>query len=417
MIAPTRPSPVQAGRAPLRHVLLSFVTTRLVVFIAAWAGASGLAKTYHKGLFTEFALMWDGAWYAEIAKHWYSAPGSSGANNLAYSPLLPLLSRLLGGLFAFLGIDAGDHDYGSLAIAGVLLSNISLLAALYVLWHLVVLDHPASVANWTVWLLASFPLGVFWSAFYTESLFLLLAVSCVFMARKGYWFWAGILGGLATFTRWMGVLLLVVLIVEWLSARRSAKSLRADKERAIQTGLNVRPLVMITLVPLALLGYMLYLQLAFGSSLAMVQGHAQGWHEGLSFFPATYANGVSLLWQSITQTGLDRALVAAMGSGDTFYMWVDLGLPLAFAALGGLGWRRGWLRPSDIAWLGLALAFSLSWSTTVSVGRYVMPLWPTMVVGARFFCGRPLLGRVYLLLSIVFMGIGAYLFAGARWLG
>ena len=115
------------------------------------------------GLFTEVALGWDGAWYVGIAKDGYFIPAGGGGSNLAFPPLFPLLTHVLGGIFAALGLTAGDADYGSWALAGVLISNGALFVALYLLWHLVALDHPPAVADRTLWFVAALPLGVFWS--------------------------------------------------------------------------------------------------------------------------------------------------------------------------------------------------------------------------------------------------------------
>jgi hypothetical protein len=409
-------SPAQAGPA-LRATVGSFLATRAVVVVAAWVGASSLIQanptTYHKGVFTEAALMWDAAWYAGIARNGYVTPAPGITSNLAFPPLLPLLTQALAGFFSSQGLNMGDPAWGPWALAGVLISNIAFFAALYILWHLVALDHPTAVADRTLWLVAAFPLGVFWSAFYTESLFLLLAVGCVLAARRGLWPVAGALGGLAVLTRWAGLLLIAVLMVEWVAARR--------RGQAAAWRLPPRPAWLtvgwLGLVPLALGGYMLYLQEAYGAPWAVFQSQAQGWQHGLSFFVQTYADGANLLWQSVTQTGPRADSVLHWGFGNSLYMWLDLAMPLLFTGLGVLGWRRGWLRPGDLAWLALGLIFPLSLNTTISLTRYLMPLWPALIVGARLCTGRPGLERAWLVVSTGLLAVGAYLYANAKWIG
>jgi hypothetical protein len=423
-VAPSRPSAYSTSSSAwpaLKATLISFLTTRIIVDFSAWAGVSQLLAvhphSYYRGPVTTVALLWDGSWYAGIAQYGYAQPPTPGDINLAFPPQLPLLARLLGGVFSFFGMAADDPNSGSVALAGLVISNLAFFAALYVLWHLVVLDHPPAVANWTLWLVAAFPLGIFWSAFYTESLFLLLSVSCLLAARRGLWGWAGVLGGLAALTRWTGVLLAIVLLVEWISARRE----RAV--RASPTSRSLGSLAAIALVPLSLLGHMLFLKVTVGHALAMLNSHAQGWKETLSFFPLTYAESVGLLWQRVLNSGLEQAIRSMLtpwpkqATGNTLYLWLDLGVPLLFVGLGVLGWKRGWLRASDLAWLGLGIAFALSWSTTLSVGRYMMPLWPALVVGARLCVRRPILGLLYLAGASVLSALTAYLFAGANWVG
>jgi hypothetical protein len=98
-------------------------------------------------------------------------------------------------------------------------------------------------------------------------------------------------------------------------------------------------------------------------------------------------------------------------------MWIDLGLPLLFGALGVIGWRRGWLRPGDLAWLALGILFPLSADNTRSLGRYLMPLWPALIVAARLCEGRPHLERAWLVVSTGLLALCAYIYGSGRWIG
>ena len=383
-------------------------------------GISQLMRTepgYDKPPVVEAALMWDASWYMGIAQGGYQMP-LSGTPNLAFPPLFPLLIRVLGDGLAALGLDLSDPQYGSWVLAGLLISNVAFLAALALLWQLVRLDHPAGVADRTLWLMAAFPLGVFWSAFYTESLFLLLAVGCLLAARRGVWPLAGALGGLAVLTKWLGVVLFAVLFVEWLAARRTRPAAAGNGRAAPPPRRPSWPaLSWIACIPLALAGYLLYLQVTFGTPWGILESQEQGWKHGLSFFVTTYTEGVDLLWQSVTQTGPRRDSVLHWGFGNSLYMWLDLILPWLMLGLGALGWRRGWLRPGDLAWLGLGILFPLSLGTTISLARYMMPLWPALIVGARLCARFPALERAWLVLATGLLALGAYIYANAKWIG
>jgi hypothetical protein len=399
----------------LQAAVAPFVVTRAAIGLAAWLGAAALPRRYHQGLFTEVALGWDGAWYAGIARDGYSVP-PTGASNLAFPPLLPLLTGLLGRFLHLLGLDVGDPAWGPWALAGVLISNTAFFAALVVIWHLVRRDQDAVVADWTLWLVAAGPLSIFWSLLYTESLFLLLAASCIWAARQGRWLLAGVCGALALLTRWAGVVLIVVMLVEWLASRRKQAGITAappDWQRAPGPGLAGG---WIALAPLSLAGYLLYVQATFNNLWIVLQARTYLGQQ-LSFFPLTYATGISRLWQSLTQTGPERDLVLQIGYGNSLYMWLDLGLPLLFTGLGILGWRCRWLRPGDLALLGLGIIFALSFSTTFSVARYMMVLWPTLIVVGRLSVRYPTLGRAWLVGSTCLMALTAFLFANERWIG
>ncbi|MDQ2807931.1 MAG: hypothetical protein M3Z04_13640 [Chloroflexota bacterium] len=411
----TMPRP---SRRVLSVVCGAFLVTRVITVLA---GSLGLRQqpgaTSPGNLWVAAGRLWDGGWYMSLARDGYQAIRVRDGGPLAFPPLLPVLVRALAAGLRALGIKAGGTDEGTVALAGLLISNVAFGLALVVVWYLVWRDHPAAVADRTVWLLAAFPLGVFWSAVYTESLFLLLTVSCVLAARQGQWPSAGLLGALAVLTRWPGILLLAVLLTEWVAQARVPSPGGLAGTRIALTARAGRALGWIGLLPLTLGSYMGYLQIRFGNGFGMIQAHAAGWREGLSFFPGTYSEGVSRLWQHLTQMGTERELVRHWGRGSSVYMWLDLGLPLLFAGLGVLGWRRAWLRPSDLLWLGLGISFALSWNTTLSVGRYMMPLWPALIVGARLCVAHPALERIWLAGAGTLLALTAYLFAHWQWIG
>ncbi|MBA3336420.1 MAG: hypothetical protein H0T49_02520 [Chloroflexia bacterium] len=141
--------------------------------------------------------MWDGLWYKLIAEQGYNGTETQTAK-AAFWPLFPWL------------MDGGSRLTGlSVEAAGYIIANLSFLGALMLLYRLVVEDFDRAVARRTLWALALFPTAFFFSAVYTESLFLLLAVGALLAARLGNWWVAGVVGLLAALTRSYGVLLLI----------------------------------------------------------------------------------------------------------------------------------------------------------------------------------------------------------------
>ena len=106
-------------------------------------------------------------------------------------------------------------------VAGILVSLVSFGIALVLLHQLTDLEFGPAVARRTVWLIALFPASVFFSAVYTEGLFLALSIGAVYAARKGCWAWAGALGGLAALTRNTGVLIGVAVLLLYLYGPRA----------------------------------------------------------------------------------------------------------------------------------------------------------------------------------------------------
>lgn len=96
---------------------------------------------------------------------------------------------------------------GSLNLAGVLISGIGTFAFLVVLWN-AYLGAKATTANLHVMLLAGlFPGGIYYHAIFPLSVFLALALLCLWLYRKGHFLSAGTVGMAAAFTYPTGFLL------------------------------------------------------------------------------------------------------------------------------------------------------------------------------------------------------------------
>ncbi|MGP0051290.1 MAG: mannosyltransferase family protein, partial [Solirubrobacteraceae bacterium] len=114
---------------------------------------------------------------------------------------------------------------GSDVMAGVAISAVAFLAALVMLHNLTEAELGRPAANATVLLLCFAPLSFFFSAVYSESLFLALSVATVAAQRSGRSGLACALGALATLTRPTGILLCLALVVMRLRGRRSVREL------------------------------------------------------------------------------------------------------------------------------------------------------------------------------------------------
>ena len=224
-----------------RTALGAFAISRLLVLAGGIAGALAVPRvsgwwrfdptgiTSHLGslgnVLAAPAVRWDSIHYLTIAGHGYRR-----ASDTVFFPLYPLLVRGLG------------FVTGSDVVAAVGLSALSFAAALVLLHRLVDLELGRRAADATVLLLAFAPVSFFFTAVYTESLFLALSVGSVYCVRRGRLGRAATLAALAAVTRVPGVLLVIPLALEWIRERR-----RIDRSAA-----------WLGLPPLALLGYLLY---------------------------------------------------------------------------------------------------------------------------------------------------------------
>jgi Mannosyltransferase (PIG-V) len=251
---------------------------------------------------------WDAVWYLVIARYGYRPDlGPFTASRTAFFPLYPLGVRGL----SRLGLPP--------IAAGVALSLVAFAAALYGLHRLCTLElgrlaprgeRRGDVARLAVLVTALAPMAFFFSAVYSESLYLALSVGVFWCARQGRWGWAGVLGGLASATRSAGVLLAVPFLILYLYGPREDRAPdflpprrrtgASDAERLASSSSSDRPsdelsrpgrawwqggfryklrrdLLWVFALPAGVGTYTAYLALAGGSPLAPF--HAQQvWH-------------------------------------------------------------------------------------------------------------------------------------------
>jgi hypothetical protein len=392
---------------------LIFAFTRLFAIVGATVGATRLVQEhpeYAKGWFAEMSLMWDAAYYAVIAKHSYAFdPAIPAGANVAFPPFYPFLVDLLSSALRWItfGWNFGNEEYGAIIVAGLLISNASFFVALGLLikWLRPRLGNGG--AAMVALALASLPTAFFFSAIYTESLFLALVLGAFLVARSEWrwkWLCVGLLGLLATLTRFAGVILLPVLAIDYLS----------------QTGWRwrkVRPdILWIGLVPAGVALYLGFLWWRFGDPMAMNKSMEQGWNHSTSFFLGTYWNSLVDLWKSLTgglPPGQDPVLYYSHGS--RLYLFLDLGLPLLLVIGAFLARRK--LLASEWTWLVLGIIYPLSFNITFSMARYMLPLWPGLVwVGTLRGRARwVVLGAI--IPALVLMAWCASKYASARWIG
>ena len=230
-------------------------------------------------------------------------------------------------------------------VCGIIVSNAALLGALLYLFLLARFEFDEATARRAVLYLLVFPTTLFLSAVYSESVFLLCIIGAFYHARRGQWWWAGALGGLAALSRPPGIMIFVGLVVEYLlQCEFNWRKIR----------LNVFAL---GLPPLCLAGYFGYLRYAEGTATAVLQ--AQGsWGLGMQ-------NPLRTVASFLTDFGGEHGTV------------VDLGFTLVFAALAIVMLFR--LRWSYAIYSLAYLGFVTMWGSLHSMPRYVLGMFPAII--------------------------------------
>lgn len=370
--------------------LLVMGATRLTIALVALASLALLPDSestiYHlrgqaSPLLDIFGSRWDTGFYVSIAEEGYRYQGVP-LPSVAFFPLLPMLMRL------------GVVVTGDAVVAGILISNLSLLVAAMLLYRLVEAEFGQSTAGRSVWYLLIFPMAFFGSAIYTESLFLLCSIGAFYSARRRRWGWAGIFGLAAALTRLIGVILAPVLLVEWWMQRR-----RTEPSRPPLLGLAAA-----ALVPLGTVAFMLYLQRTFDDPLAFV--HATAAWDRVPRPPLVLL--AELLRAPVEGWGQALA-TGAFPLND----WIDLLSVAVFLLMGtALLAQSRW---SEGLFVVLGALIPLYSGLLMSQRRYMWVLFPAFILLARWTERRPWLDRVITLLFAAGLALSVALFANGYW--
>jgi Mannosyltransferase (PIG-V) len=175
----------------------------------------------------------DAGWYGTIALEGYSFQGRfDRQQNVAFFPAFPMLERIAGYPFgAFAPHAAPERRLARLLWAGVAIAIAAFTWAAVYLWRLARDTIGEDRALDAVAFLAAYPFAVYFSAAYTESLFLLGTLAAFYHFRRGELARAAAWGLLVGLTRPNGCLLAIVLAVDYaVRAFRPAESREGRRE-------------------------------------------------------------------------------------------------------------------------------------------------------------------------------------------
>jgi hypothetical protein len=407
------------GLGPVRHALNPSGITR---------GFGPLGE-----LLAAPAARWDAAWYLVIAHYGYHPDfGAMTASRTAFFPLYPLGVRLLADLAL------------APVVAGVLLSVVALAAGLYGLHRLTTLEvgrlrlhDDGEVARMVVLLTAFAPMGFYFSAVYSESLYLALSVGVFLCARRGRWASAVTFGALASATRSTGVVLMIPLALLYLYGPREDRD--PDHPRVMVRVAGKRPTMALlmqavrpryrvrcdalwlALVPVGVGLYMAHLGLAGGDALAPFHAEAV-WNR---YFAGPYGgiwDGAKAAFEGLRQLlSFQRHHVYFPLAGGSPFIDAAHNLLLFAFLLAAVAMIVGVLRLLPLAYgayalaaLALPLSYPVASQPLMSLPRFLLVLFPLNMWLAVHLASRPrLLARTALVLS----GLALAFFVGefATW--
>ncbi|MBA2312522.1 MAG: glycosyltransferase family 39 protein [Actinobacteria bacterium] len=325
---------------------------------------------------------WDALWYLRIASDGYESQDGSAA----FFPLYPLVVRAL-------SVALGDSPLG----AALIVSHGAFFVAMVLLYLLVKGEADEEIARRAVLYMSLFPSAFFFLAPYSESLFTMLVIACLWSARRSRWLPAGIAGGLAAATRSPGALLVVPLVIEAVMQARRAATGEPGRVRSLAWALACS-----SLAPVGALIYLGYWRVRSGSLLVPFSEQAH-WLREFSWPWVTLYDATRIAWESL----------AVYPGGFHMLDWM---ITVPMLCVGLLMLRVVPATYSVYAWTALLLPlFSVfEGRPLMSFPRFILPafplFWALAVLGRR-----PGLDRAYVAISAGGLTLMTVLFVTWYW--
>ena len=303
------------------------------------------------GTFSDSLWYWkasDSRHYLDIAQHWYFDYDNSGTVwRLVFLPFYPILIRAAEVLI---------KDY---LAAGILVSVLCSAAAGSVLYRLARLDYDRETSLRAVKYYAIFPAALFYTAALSEGTFMLLSLLCIYQVRKKNWLAACIAGGLAAFTRSVGIILLVPVCFEWLTEVIQSGS--GNRRKTMLSGF------LLLLIPLGFGAYLLINFVETGDWFRFTVYQSENWDQQLGWFFSSVRYQLTYLMDWFTEGRME----------DGVGLWAA-SLLSQFFALGVMSLTARKQRPSYVAYFLIYFMVTMGATWLLSAPRYLLVMFPLL---------------------------------------
>lgn len=259
-----------------------------------------------------------------------------------------------------------NHLIGDFYLSGILIANISFLLAIVGLYKFISSKYDIETAQKTVLLLAFSPFSFYFSAMYSESLFLFAIVFVFLCAAKKQWFLASLFAAAAGATRIVGIVSVLPIIYFYMEDIQF-------NIRAIRW--NVLSFIVACFGPMS---YMAYLWVRFGNPFIFLRVYkAPGWNNDASL-GAAFRTLKNIFLNLISSNG-------TFGAGTVFGM-KEIHLIVLLISIFLLLAMLKKIHPAYLIW-AFATIFA-SFSGWVSMSRYLVVVFPLYLAAALLFHKR-----------------------------
>ena len=343
------------------QVLLIAVASRFMLMAMNWFTFK-IFPTFERGypkLFDELIPAdnplagwgrWDAAHYALVAFEGYVGPSGEPVQTRGFFPLYPMMTRI------FAWIVPGEATRADVAVAGIIVANLCFLVMVVMLAKVIAIQFDRETALTATTLMMVSPFAFFFSAGYSESLFMLCVVVAFWFAYRQQWIGASVAIALASSTRLLGLALIpCILWIAW-------------KQRA-----QIRDLVIIPVVgALGTLAYVVWTWLKYDDPLAYWNAQSTFW--------GTWQERVGNYIDILREQPMDM-----INSPENFVILMNLGM--AVLVLATLPWVWKKVEPGLALFTTIIAVFHFVY-TWHSLGRYLLAAIGAYIVWALWL-NRP----------------------------
>lgn len=384
----------------VKKIVLLFIIWRVVLIILLAAALTfvplahqdrflgGGVKNYSLNPWVFAWANFDGEHYLSIAIHGYRGLEQ------AFFPVYPrFIKALASPIYQAIPCQVEQCLINALfysSVIGILISTLSLLVVLMLLWKLIRIDYPDKVAWWTLVVLLIFPTSFYFGAVYSEAIYLLISVAAFYFARTNKWWLAGILGVVSSATRIFGLLLLPAFLIE-----------------AYQQRLPPRKWIWIWFVPVGLFAYMYYQYITVGDPFAFyrLQKIVGEQHQsGLTLLLQVYWRYLKMLLTVDITSPIYQTIVLEFLTGIVFFL-----LPI-------LGYFKK-VRLSYLVYAMLGFLLPSIQGSFSSIPRYVLVIFPSFLVLAQLIMSLKKWWKVIVIVLLtIWLGLETMLFLRGYWI-